>query len=326
MENIEQIKKDLESNAMKAKEQEKIRNSRYKLFSLLMVIIAIISLWYYQETIRNTNSIKSNVDNMKVELDNLYNEKTQAEKTLDFVEFIEKKNVSLFNYVKHYPNQEKILEKNNELFTLIKNDFDFINRVKENELESALNRLEKLYSKYWLTREELSEYWTDLKKNPNEWIQNLRDMFIVNEEDVEKYDINNNIQILINYLNIQSGEGKKMDFDQKYVLENIYESLIPSDFNKNKKDLDIDIVSFGRVSLVDEKIWLYKVPISMNVNFEKNEDFLWFLNRIEKWSIYKHPMLYKINSMNYDVINILRNKQEWDTLSSNISMYWYFYK
>jgi hypothetical protein len=45
-----------------------------------------------------------------------------------------------------------------------------------------------------------------------------------------------------------------MDFDQKYILKNIYESLIPSDFNKNKKDVNIDIVSFGRVSLIDENL------------------------------------------------------------------------
>jgi hypothetical protein len=78
--------------------------------------------------------------------------------------------------------------------------------------------------------------------------------------------------------------------------------------------------------LIDEKLWLYRVPISMNIKFEKNEDFLSFLDRIEKWSTLKNPMLYKINSMNYDVINVLKNKQTWDLLSSNVSMYWYFYK
>jgi hypothetical protein len=45
-----------------------------------------------------------------------------------------------------------------------------------------------------------------------------------------------------------------MDFNQKYILKNIYESLIPSDFHKNKKDVGIDIISFGNISLIDEKL------------------------------------------------------------------------
>jgi hypothetical protein len=43
MENIEQIKKNLEENAMEAKEKEKIKNSKYKLFTLIMLIVAILS-------------------------------------------------------------------------------------------------------------------------------------------------------------------------------------------------------------------------------------------------------------------------------------------
>jgi uncharacterized lipoprotein YehR (DUF1307 family) len=89
---------------------------------------------------------------MKIELNTLQNQKTNAEKTLDYIEFIQQKQKSLSYYVRYYPDHEKILEKNNEFFNVVKGHFERINYTEkessEKEINKGLKLLEKIYADY----------------------------------------------------------------------------------------------------------------------------------------------------------------------------------
>lgn len=104
----------------------------------------------------------------------------------------------------------------------------------------------------------------------------------------------------------------KSSFDQKLLLKNIYEFLLWA----NEK---INIISFGGLSLENFDKGIYKLPITLNVDFESKESFLNFLEKIENKIDLDMPVYYKIDSVNYDVMNYKKAQ------TVNVSMSAFFY-
>ncbi|MEF2175296.1 MAG: hypothetical protein V3575_02390 [Candidatus Absconditabacteria bacterium] len=127
-------------------------------------------------------------------------------------------------------------------------------------------------------------------------------------------------QIVRNYLMMTGLSIEKMDFDQKLLLHNIVDGLLV-DPNSNKSIVsNIGSISFGDLGLVDDDINLYKLRVDMQLNFTNATNFLKFVNNIEKNIDQNNRMLYKIISMDFDIVNHLQPQLV------KVSLYAYFYK
>lgn len=127
-------------------------------------------------------------------------------------------------------------------------------------------------------------------------------------------------QIVRNYLMMTWLSIEKMDFDQKLLLHNIVDWLLV-DPNSNKSIVsNIWSISFWDLWLVDDDINLYKLRVDMQLNFTNATNFLKFVNNIEKNIDQNNRMLYKIISMDFDIVNHLQPQLV------KVSLYAYFYK
>lgn len=113
-------------------------------------------------------------------------------------------------------------------------------------------------------------------------------------------DIKDNISTIRTYFLINKFDISKMDFNQKAILQNINEFLLNSVSNPN---WNINIISFWVPTLADYDKDIYKLPITLSIDFANKNMLLNFLENME----YKLPVLngvyYKINSLNYNIVN-----------------------
>ncbi len=90
-----------------------------------------------------------------------------------------------------------------------------------------------------------------------------------------------------------------MDFDQKRILANIDMFLLKN--NLSSSNGEVQTITFASSQPVDKSIWLYKVPITLTIDFNDNKALLSFIQNIERKIFLDNPMLYKILSVNYDI-------------------------
>ena len=103
------------------------------------------------------------------------------------------------------------------------------------------------------------------------------------------------------YMLIDSLEWEKMRFNQKLVLKNINDFLLKTVSWLGNGEL-LSITFWSPVS-VDSEYNLFRIPITLRVTFEHEEMLMSFLHNVEERVHLTIPILYKIDSMNYDIVN-----------------------
>ncbi len=160
---------------------------------------------------------------------------------------------------------------------------------------------------------------------------NLKDLDYLNENESEIFaclnrdecDIqdhfedneNFNEETIRYYFSITKHEQEKMDFDQKLVLRSINEFLLNN--NSSNPFGDLNIVSFWNVSDAWFYDWVYSLPISLNINFSNVDSLINFLEKIEEWANRSLPVLYEVDSVNYDIVSY----DEEQTVNINLNAY-----
>lgn len=156
---------------------------------------------------------------------------------------------------------------------------------------------------------EMIEY---VNKNNENVINCINNQWIKCKDDKIK-----NVQEIRNYLLMSQNTSMKMDFDQKNILANIDKHLLPLNNGTNG---NIEIITFAAAQPVDKSLWLYKLPITLSINFTDDKSLLVFIQNIERKIFNENPMLYKIVSVNYDVAKYQENQDVEIVLEA------YFYK
>lgn len=78
-------------------------------------------------------------------------------------------------------------------------------------------------------------------------------------------------------------------------------------------------ITFGESAEVKPELKLYMVPVSLHVKYAVNNDFMTFLHNIETKMSPALPVMRRINSVSYDIVNYL-DAQE---VGMNMSIYYF---
>lgn len=108
------------------------------------------------------------------------------------------------------------------------------------------------------------------------------------------------------FLQLQKNDGQKMEFDQKKILANINEYLLKLS-NGQPNGLVTSIV-FGAVAPVVGSETLVQIPITMTVDFADKNGLLSFVYNVENMISAQFPMLYRLTSVNYDIVKYEQNQ------------------
>ncbi len=125
-----------------------------------------------------------------------------------------------------------------------------------------------------------------------------------------------NSEHLRDYLLLGGLEFDKMDFNQKKILSNINEVILDTD----SLNIDLESIKFASIKDIDTDRWLYKLPIYVNLYLDSRTDLTHFLRNIEREiNLDSWKILYKIDSINYDIINY----EQPQSVSMNLNVYFY---
>jgi hypothetical protein len=91
-----------------------------------------------------------------------------------------------------------------------------------------------------------------------------------------------------------------MNFNQKEILRNIYEFMLTNDEWQRLGSLES--IMFWSLEISDDSLWLVSLPITIWVTFVWKEPILTFLDNVENRVFMETPIMYVINSMNYDIV------------------------
>ena len=126
-----------------------------------------------------------------------------------------------------------------------------------------------------------------------------------------------NIKTIRSYLLINQLSGAKMEFDQKVLLQNIDNHLLKINGASIGK---LSSINFWSPVVVQAAKKIYKLPLTITVDFADQNGFTNFTVNVEKRVNLTVPVLFKIRSMNYDVTNYDSNQ------SVTIAMDAYYYR
>lgn len=127
------------------------------------------------------------------------------------------------------------------------------------------------------------------------------------------------VNVVKSYLSLVKYDWEKMSYDQKTILRNILDYLI-IDSERGFENWKINIIAFGVPTLVSKDMDLYRLPITINIEFNDNNSLFSFIKNIEKRVDTRYSMLQKITAMNYDIVNYQQKQMV------NITIDTYFYK
>lgn len=125
------------------------------------------------------------------------------------------------------------------------------------------------------------------------------------------------IDLLRSYLIVTQLSAEKLDFDQKFILRNINEFL--SQKSGVGQLVEVTSISFDESSQVKPEFNLYKVPLNLHVKYTTNSHFMSFLHNIESKMSPTLPVMRRINSVNYDIVNYLDSQE----VSMSMSIYYF---
>lgn len=109
------------------------------------------------------------------------------------------------------------------------------------------------------------------------------------------------------FLQLQKNESEKMSFDQKKILANINEYLLKG--NNNQSNGTITSIVFGNLAPVEWVESVVQVPLSLTIDFANKNGLLDFVSNVENTISPRYPMLYKIHSINYDIVNYQKTQE-----------------
>lgn len=108
------------------------------------------------------------------------------------------------------------------------------------------------------------------------------------------------------FLQLQKNEWTKMEFDQKKVLANINEYLLK--WTNGVINGAITSIVFGNVAPVAALGNVVQIPITLTIDFADKNGLLSFVYNVENTISAQFPMLYKVNSINYDIVKYQQNQ------------------
>lgn len=103
------------------------------------------------------------------------------------------------------------------------------------------------------------------------------------------------------YMLISQLDSKKMKYNQKIILKNIEEFLLRTEAGTENGRLES--VIFSDPERVHKELPLFKLPIAMTIEFEHINLFTSFLQNLENKVNFDIPVLYKIDAMNYNIVD-----------------------
>lgn len=129
------------------------------------------------------------------------------------------------------------------------------------------------------------------------------------------WSVKNNLKV---YFQLSQLDETKMDYNQKLILQNMDEFLLKTPLWQY--NWVVNIISFWVPVVVDYDKNIYKLPITLNIDFSDKNNLLMFLDNIENKITTDNNMYYTIDTLNYNVANYSTNQ------TVNMSVNAYFYK
>ena len=184
-----------------------------------------------------------------------------------------------------------------------------------------LSEIEELEATQEEVLEEIEQVETEIKviENLNQVEKQNTLIKCLNNDDCESIEpeLLRRLDFLRIFIMIEELISEKMNFDQKEILRNIYEFLLTN--NQWERLWTLQSINFGSIWVEDEELWLVSLPISLSVTFQWKQPLLTFLNNVENVVFIETPIMYVIESMNY---NIVEYTEQQDV---NISLTTYFF-
>lgn len=112
------------------------------------------------------------------------------------------------------------------------------------------------------------------------------------------------MDLLRSFILVEHLSSNKTSFDQKFVLRNINEFLANQPWRW--KLVDINRITFSAPVEVHADYKLFKVPVVIDISYFVNIDFMTFLRNIETKASPNLPVMWRIESINYDIVNYLK--------------------
>lgn len=106
----------------------------------------------------------------------------------------------------------------------------------------------------------------------------------------------------------------KMAFNQKEILRNMNEYMLTSP--QWEVYGSIESINFWSVREVSKAYKLQSLEISMNIEFTNKESLYEFLDNMENKIYMEVPVMYVIDSMNYDIVNYEETQSVWVKVSA----------
>ena len=111
------------------------------------------------------------------------------------------------------------------------------------------------------------------------------------------------LDLLRSFLMIDSLTTEKLNFDQKFVLRNINEFLSTQVWRGQL--VSVRDITFWEPIEIKPEYKLMKVPVTIAVSYFVNNDFMTFLHNIETKINPQLPVMWRIEAVNYDIVNYL---------------------
>lgn len=111
----------------------------------------------------------------------------------------------------------------------------------------------------------------------------------------------NNIKFLRIFMMMNYLWWEKMSFDQKIILRSINEFL-----NKEpwwRSNWTLQWISFWEPKLINEEYKIKALDVTMNMEFDHKRNLISFLENTEDKVFVTLPVLYVIDTINYDIVN-----------------------
>lgn len=184
-----------------------------------------------------------------------------------------------------------------------------------NTLDEVETRLEEVETEIAITNLERQV----VEQLTNEWKVNTLVNCINNETRCDEVppELLPSMDMLRFYLIINQLQAEKMKFNQKLLLRNLNEFLLRTpQWVLNGLLLSIN---FGPTAEVDKDLSLFVLPVNLKIEFAQKNMLMSFLDNLENKVSLELPVLYIIQSINYDIVNYSRTQ----VVNVAVNVYYY---
>lgn len=125
------------------------------------------------------------------------------------------------------------------------------------------------------------------------------------------------MDLLRSYLIVNKLSAEKLDFDQKFILRNINEFLIQEAWKRQL--VELTNINFGEPKEIKPEFKLYTIPVHLEISYSDNNDFMEFLRNIERRMSPTLPIMRRIETVSYDIVNYLDSQE----VAMDMSIYYF---